>query len=295
MQKSATYQLLGLNREVLSAVRDFDWYVKTLALHEHLGRKTSRRLGSGLEFSQYRPYSQGDDLRQLDWKMYARTDRFFIKQSEIDTNISVTFVIDQSASMKYEEDGLQKSNYAKLLCAVLAFHSAERGDKYGIAGVSDADHGMAPRHGKKHWDRFLHHLLHLEAHKKFTQPYIPRIQEKELFVVISDLYEEQEEWNRFIKNLKTRRNEVIVFHLMGEKEMTLNFAKTLHFDDLETGQRIKTDPGAWAEDYQAAINEWISTLSQGFLSEGIDYQLVNMKDPMEQVISRFVWRRKQLA
>ncbi|HCX22230.1 MAG: DUF58 domain-containing protein [Flammeovirgaceae bacterium] len=295
MVKSDPYRTLGLKKELLSTIEDFDWLVKTVALGEHIGKKSSRRLGVGLEFSQYRPYSQGDDLRQLDWKIYARTDKFYIKQSEIDTNISVTFIPDQSASMKYVENGWSKQAHAKLLMAVLAYLSSENGDKYGISGVHESDLGVVPHIGKKHWQRFLNHLIHLEDSKIFSKPMIPKVQEKELFVVFSDLYEKDEEWLDFIRNLKTRRNEVIVFHIMGEDELNFNFNKTTLFKDLEDGSELKIDPKALKENYQIRLNQWIKELRENFRNEGVDYALINMKEPVDEVITKFMWHRKKLG
>ncbi|MEQ8470647.1 MAG: DUF58 domain-containing protein [Marinoscillum sp.] len=294
MVRSDPYQQLGLHKELLANIEDFDWLVKALALGEHLGKKSSKRLGAGLEFSQYRPYSQGDDLRQLDWKIYARTDKFYIKQSEIDTNISVTFIPDQSASMKYEENDWSKQSHAKLLIAILAFLSSENGDKYGVSGLHSKDMGLIPQIGKKHWQRFLNHLVNMEESLEFSKPVIPKVQEKELFVVFSDLYEKNDEWLSFIKTLKTRRNEVIVFHLMGDQELSFNFSKTTLFRDLENHSEVRVDPITLKEGYQKNLNQWLDRLGEDFRNEGIDYTLVNMSEPIEQVINKFLWHRKRL-
>lgn len=294
MVRANPYQLLGSKKELLTRIEDFDWLVRGLAFGEHSGRKVSKKPGTGLEFSQYRLYSQGDDLRMLDWKMYARTEKLYIKQSEIDTNISVTFVPDQSASMQYSEDGWSKQQQSKLLMAVLAFLSSRNGDKYGVAGVHNDDPGILPHRGKKHWDRFLNHLVSLRESKKFSEPTILRLREKELFVVISDLYDEAGEWTSFIKKLKTRRSEVIVFHLMGENELELNFTNTTLFRDLESGTELKVDPGTFKENYQRNLSDWIRSLKEDFRNKGIDYNLVKMNAPLDDLITRFVWHRKKL-
>ncbi|MEQ9305157.1 MAG: DUF58 domain-containing protein [Marinoscillum sp.] len=294
MVKTDPYRQLGLRKDLFANIEEFDWLVKALALGEHLGKKSSKRLGAGLEFSQYRPYSQGDDLRQLDWKIYARTDKFYIKQSEIDTNISVTFIPDQSASMRYEENNWSKQSHSKLLIAVLAFLSAENGDKYGVSGIHNQDLGLIPHIGKKHWQRFLNHLITLEESKEFSRPMIPKVQEKELFVVFSDLYEKDHEWLTFIKALKTRRNEVIVFHIMGDQELSFNFTKTTLFRDLESNSEVKIDPAVMKEEYHLKLKQWIEKLREDFRNEGIDYTLINMADPIDQVINKFLWHRKKL-
>ncbi|MEO1254564.1 MAG: DUF58 domain-containing protein, partial [Bacteroidota bacterium] len=125
--------LFQIDPEVISSIREFDWAIRSLAMGEYYGIKQSRRLGTGMEFSQYRPYSQGDDLRQLDWKMYARTDKFYIKQSEVETNIDVTFIIDTSRSMNYQEDNWSKLEASKMLCGILAYVALQNGDWISLA------------------------------------------------------------------------------------------------------------------------------------------------------------------
>lgn len=294
MTTSGAYQALGLRKELLANIQDFDWVVKAIALGENTGQKTSKRLGAGLAFNQYRPYSQGDDLRRLDWKMYARTNKFYIKESEIETNISVTFVIDPSASMTYAENDWSKLNQAKLAVAVLALLSSRNGDKYGIAGSGIHDPGVIPRNGNKHWQHFLHHLIGLDETRSFSRPNIPKVQEKELFVVLSDLYETNQEWLTFISGLKSKRNEVVVFHLMGEAELHLDFKSTTAFQDLETGKELKFEPKALKKQYQAKLKNWMETLKERFHNEGIDYHLIKIADNVDEVIKKFWWHRKKL-
>lgn len=288
------YETLALHPELLNEVPEFDWLIKAIALGENPGKKNSLRLGTGLEFSQYRPYSQGDDLRALDWKMYARTDRFFIKQSEVESNIAITFIIDQSASMHYEESGLSKQQFAKLLTGLMAHLSSEMGDKYGLAGINPADPGLLPATGNRHWFRFLQQLIVLPESATFVRPNIPKLTEKELFVVITDLYGSSAEWPSFIQSLKTRKNEVIVFHLMGQQELLLDFNGTILFQDLESDREIKITPQKLAESYGETIQAWIRELRQSFLLSGIDYHQLVINDPIGGALQQFIWHRKKL-
>lgn len=282
--------LLHIDPEVLASIHDFEWAVRSLALGEQIGRKRSKRLGVGMEFSQYRPYSQGDDLRQLDWKMYARTNKFYIKQSEVETNVNVTFIIDNSRSMMYKEEVLTKLDAAKLLAGVLGFVAIENGDRIGLADESS----MKAGNDAKHWRRYLNRLQLMKETSSFSEPYIENRRSKELFVFISDLYDENEDLPEFIKALKSPRNEVIVFHMMGEKEEKLDFGSVIKVNDLESNKSIQLNTSSLKEDYQANITEWKNQLAHDFLINGIDYHHICFTSPISAIINAFLNKRKQL-
>ncbi|MEQ8547564.1 MAG: DUF58 domain-containing protein [Cyclobacteriaceae bacterium] len=282
--------LLHIDPSVLASIHDFDWSIRSLALGEYIGKKRSKRLGTGMEFSQYRPYSQGDDLRQFDWKMYARTDKFYIKQSEVETNVDVTFIIDNSKSMLYEEEGRKKLDMAKLLVGVLGYVALENGDWIGLADGETMKSG----NDKRHWVRFLHRLQNLEEVIKYAPPFIENRRSKELFVFVSDLYDEDDQMMHFVRSLKSPRNEVIVFHLMGEKEENLDFSGAMRIKDLETNQTIQLNPQSYASSYQTKLKQWKAGLTHEFQMLGIDYQHCLFTRPVADLINEFLNRRKQL-
>ena len=282
--------ILQIDPEVLASIQDFDWAIRSLALGEYHGKKRSGKLGTGMEFSQYRPYSQGDDLRQLDWKMYARTDKFYIKQSEVETNVDVTFIIDTSKSMLYEESGWSKLGYAKMLAGVLGFVALENGD---WIGVSDAV-SMKSGNDSRHWIRFLNMLQNLPISEAFNEPYIENRRAKELFVVVSDLYDEEERMKGFIEMLKSPRNEVIVFQLMGEKERELEFGAAVRIQDLETGETVQLNSENYRSSYKEKISQWEADLAHEFLMNGIDFHAIDFTAPIAQTVNVFLNRRKEL-
>ncbi|MEO9484199.1 MAG: DUF58 domain-containing protein [Ekhidna sp.] len=282
--------LFQIDPEILSSIHEFDWAIRSLAMGEYHGIKRSRRLGTGMEFSQYRPYSQGDDLRQLDWKMYARSDKFYIKQSEVETNIDVTFMIDTSRSMNYEENGWSKLDAAKMLCGVLAYVALQNGDWISLAdGVN-----MKSGNDKKHWNRFLLSLQNLTETVQFQQPFIEQRKSKELFVFITDMYDEEEEMMQFIRSLKSSRNEVIIFHLMGAREESLDFGNAVKLKDLETGVATQLNPQVLKDTYQKRVKSWKKELADEFLSAGIDYHSIDFTVPIALLINAFIHRRKSL-
>ncbi|MFY0689251.1 MAG: DUF58 domain-containing protein [Cyclobacteriaceae bacterium] len=283
--------MLQIDPSILANIKSFDWAIKSLANGAYHGTRFSRKLGPGIEFSQYRPYSQGDDLRQLDWKMYARSEKYFIKQSQIETNVNITFLIDTSNSMTYEEDGWSKLNYAKLLTGVLCHLSMDHGDSINISTSQDHVHGQ----NKRHWSRILYVLSELQPTDRFETPVIDPSRGKELFVIISDLYEQNKEWSDFISGLKSPKNEVIVFHLTGEKEHDLSFGSNVTFQDLETNAKLQLDAPSIQAQYQESFREWISSTKDHFTSKGVDFFPFRINENLSEAINRFTHHRKMLA
>ena len=207
------------------------------------GLNKSRKIGYGMEFSQYRGYEPGDDLRLLDWKMLARSGRYYIKQSDIDSNIAVKFVLDASNSMRHEEEGLSKIDYARILIASLAYLAQKQGDAIGFFAYNEnSAHHLYPSLKKAHFDRFLHELLEVENSGiwKLDELESAKIHDrnhKEFIFFITDLYEYHDELSNFIRSLKTPKNEVIVIQIIGNKELRFDYKGLILFEDLETGEK----------------------------------------------------------
>ena len=262
------------------------------------GSNQSKSIGSGQEFSQYRNYEPGDDLRQLDWKIYARSERYFVKQAEIETNITVKFVLDASRSMAYQENNISKLLYAKFISAALAYLARKQGDRYGLYTVNNENISIVrPRYEQQQFMRFLHELVVAKAESKWTSGGIDRLldhQGKELIVFITDLYDEKGDLLHFINKLKTSRNEVIIFHIMGAHEMTLDHAGAFTFKDLESGETAKVDTVLQQNRYTQKVHQWIADTRLALLEKNITYHLIQMDGNIEQVLRDFLKRRKQL-
>lgn len=264
------------------------------------GANPSQSIGIGQEFSQYRTYEPGDDLRQLDWKMYARSERYFIKQSEVETNITVKFFIDASRSMAHDEDGMSKLLYAKMMAAALAYLARKQGDTYGLYSVNEEQiQTVQPRYEQQQFMRFLHALVRIKAagswQKNSRLEHLYSHHQKEMVLFFTDMYDSEEDLLQFIKRLKTPRNEVIVFHLMGGHELLLDQSRSLTFEDLETGERLKIDTAAQQQAYRTRIDTWLREVKDWMLQKQINYQLVRMDEPLEAVLRNFLKVRKTLA
>lgn len=263
------------------------------------GSNKSQSVGSGQEFSQYRSYEPGDDLRQLDWKMYARSERYYIKQAEIETNITVKFIIDASESMAYDENGISKLQYTKILTAALAYLARKQSDTYGLFTVNNKEiHAIRPRFEQQQFIRFLNALVNLKSEGTWKRDSgLEQLFDhhgKEMIIFFTDLYDESEDLLRFISRLKTPRNEVIVFHIMGKHETDLDYNGSFTFEDLETGVQVKADTILQQKAYVEKLKEWIRKSRMWMLEKHISYQLVMMDDPFEKTLRDFLKVRKTL-
>lgn len=263
------------------------------------GLNHSRRVGYGMEFSQYRAYESGDDLRLLDWKMLARSGRYYIKQSEIDTHISVKFIMDSSLSMQHQEDGLTKLDYAKIITSSLAYLSKNQGDAVGLFALNNKTvHSIYPKVQKQQFNRLLLELLKIKPEGQWSgtkdTAFIHDRNGKELLFFITDLHEYDEELTSFIKSLKTKRNEVVILHIMGQKELEFNYKGTLTFEDLETGDRIKIDAKDSKQQYIKVMDKTLVAYKDFFLNNQINYHMFRLDNHLGEALHVFLKKRRNL-
>lgn len=261
------------------------------------GGNRSQSIGTGQEFSQYRNYEPGDDLRQLDWKMYARSERYYIKQSEIETNITVKFVLDGSRSMSYTEEKITKLQFAKVLASALAYLARKQGDTFGLYAVGEHMSIVHPKFEQQQFTRFLHALISFQAKGSWQRKGTDQIfdhHSKEMIVFLTDMYDEDGDLHDFISRLKTKRNEVIVFHVFGRDEKTLELNGSFTFKDLESGKTAKVDTLAQKKSYTERIDEWMKSIRNYLLERGIAYETVTMNDDPANVLRDFLRFRKRL-
>jgi len=288
-----------LKPEILNTVNGLELVARIITEGFMSGSNKSQSVGVGQEFSQYKNYQPGDDLRQLDWKMFARSERYYIKQSDIETNITVKFVIDTSHSMSYAEEGISKLHYARLMAAALAYLARKQSDTFGLYAINDQRiRVVQPRFEQQQFIRFLNELVQLHGEGKWNQRSEVELlfdhQGKELIIFITDLYDDTDDLQRFISRLKTPRNEVIVFHLLGQREADLNFGGSFTFEDLETGLKTKVDTPTHQKLYQERTQKWLTDSKTWMLEKHIAYFVVYVQDSVENVLRSFLTIRKRL-
>jgi uncharacterized protein (DUF58 family) len=289
-----------LKPEILSNVKHLELVSKVIVDGFMSGLNKSNRVGSGIEFSQYRSYEPGDDLRLLDWKMLARSGRYYIKQSEIETNISVKFILDASNSMQHKENGISKIEFTRLLIASLGYLARTQGDALGLFAVNEHQlYSIYPRVQKQHFNRFLHQLIEIKPEGRWpkaateTESLHDR-RHRELIIVISDMYQEESELIDFVISQKTMRNEVIMLRVMGGDELDMSYSGTVTLEDLESGNRVKIDSNAVRKLYKENLSKANTSINEKLIEAGIGYEVFRMDEPIDEALNLFLKRRKNL-
>jgi uncharacterized protein (DUF58 family) len=288
-----------LKPELLNTVNGLELVARIVVEGFMSGSNRSQSVGVGYEFSQYRSYEPGDDLRLLDWKMYARSERYYIKQSEIETNITVKFILDASHSMEYKEKGISKLQYAKVMIAALGYLARKQSDTFGLYVVNDKHISMVePRFEQQQFMRFLNQLISVKSEGHWGKgkdlEALQRHVGKEIVVFFTDMYDADRDLQQFVSKMKTSRNEVIVFHIMGFDEINLESEGVFTFEDLETGERRKVDTIAQKKSYTKKVDEWIQQSRAWMLEKQIDYHLVKLNQPAGSILTKFLNGRKRL-
>ncbi len=289
-----------LKPEIINSVSGLALIARVVVDGYLSGLNHSRRVGPGMEFSQYRSYEPGDDLRLLDWKMLARSGRYYIKQSEIETNISVKFILDASKSMLHTENGLSKMDHVRVMVASLAYLSQNQGDAVGLFTLNNRQlQSLNPKIQKQHFNRILLELINIknEGHWPEDQTALNKLHDrshKELIFFVTDLYENNKELTSFIEQLKTSRNEVIVMHIMGTRELNFDYKGTVIFEDLETGTRMKVNAKEAKKTYLQSLESTIKATKDSLLANGISYHLFNLEDPIGEALQVFLKTRNRL-
>lgn len=231
----------------LAAVRDLELAARMAVDGMRLGRHTSRRTGAGLEFSQYRSYQPGDDLRRIDWKLFGRSDRYFIREAESETSITVRIILDATGSMAHTEDGVSKFDYARFLTAALALLAVRQGDAIGLYTLSDgAAMTIRPRREASHLHRILHTLERITPSGRWPvwsslERAMTPDPERGVTIVIGDFHEHGDEIRAAVRRLTGARHDVVCFQILGDDEKSFRYSGTVTLEEIETGRRIDLD------------------------------------------------------
>lgn len=275
-----------------------------LALHSRLpmqgfvsGMHRSAARGSSVEFAEYRKYSPGDDPRFLDWRIFAKTDRFYIREFEADTNLRCYIVIDTSGSMRFGTETLRRIDRAKSIAATLAHILINQGDAVGLCSIgASAPSDIPPRRAAKHLRVIYNRLAALEAINcnalvSGLHQLAERIKQRSLVIVISDFFEEVPLLLESFKHLRFKKHDVALFHLLAPKELTFDFDSPVNFIDTETGASLATDPQLLRDSYLDSLEEYLRELKIGCAKFSIDYQIHRLDEDYERLLTEFLLSR----
>ncbi len=261
------------------------------------GRHRSPVKGSALEFAQYRKYVPGDDTRRLDWRTWGRTDRYYIKEFEADTNLRLCFIVDTSGSMAYGEEGNTRLDYARRIAGTLAYLAAQQGDAVGLySGSKDFEHEVPAKRGPIHLGIIFNQLGQLNANGESglvssIHQAAEKISQRALIVIVSDLLFEPEPLREALQHLRFRKHDVALFHLLDRQELDFDFDRPTRFVDLEGGPSLLADPSLIDRRYREALTNYFKTVDEIMNHSVIDYHRILLDEPYEQVLARFLMGR----
>jgi uncharacterized protein (DUF58 family) len=264
-----------------------------------VGIHPSRAKGFSSEFEGHREYAQGDDLRHMDWKAYAKFDRYFVKEYQEATNLRATLLLDASSSMNYASNGWSKFDYGSTLMASLAYLMLKQQDAVGLITFSTRIEKMIP--AKATHGHLFAILKELEERRPagetragpILQELAGSLKRRGLIILISDLLDEPEEVMRGLKQLRSKGNDILVFHLLDREELEFPFEEPTLFKDMEEDLKLLTDPKSIRPAYLKAMRSLIEGYQESCASYLIDYSLFDTSIGLDRALARYLkWREK---
>lgn len=293
-----------LDPGVLARMGNLELVVRSVVDGFLSGLHRSRNLGISLDFAEHREYMPGDDIRRIDWRLFARTDRYHVKQFEAETNANIVVLVDVSRSMRYASAGVAKLDYARYLAASLAYLSNRQRDRIGLA-TYDADVIEWIPPSTRHFETVLHALERADGQAvepaetgSLARPLgqiAGRLHRRGIAVLISDLYEPPESVQEQLRGLRYAGHDVIVFHVLDPAELEFPFDDPLNLRDLETGTRIPVVPAEMRERYRERITAHLAELSRVLAAHRIDYARFDTAMPLDHALHAYLASRQRLA
>jgi uncharacterized protein (DUF58 family) len=286
-----------LDPAVIARLGSLELKARTIVEGFLAGLHRSPFKGFSVEFAEYRQYIHGDDLATIDWKVYARSDRYYVKKFEEETNLDCHLLIDVSGSMGYGAHGLTKFEYAACLSASIAYLMNRQRDAVGLMAFDERIVDMLPASARPgHLRTLLMTLdrLRLGRHTNVSKPLhqlADSLSKRGLVVLISDLLDEPDTVIGGVKHFHFRGSDVIVFHVLDPDEIDFPFERATRFEDLETDEQVTAVPGLVREHYRREIGRLIDRYKQDLGASGIDYQLLRTTDPLEMALMSYLSTR----
>jgi uncharacterized protein (DUF58 family) len=287
----------SLSPALVAAVDDLEVVARLIVEGTRSGQHRSPFHGFSNEFSQYRAYRPGDDLKYLDWKMLARSDRLYTRQFRETTNMSAMICLDSSASMAYPEEGLSKFRYACMMAAALAHLIVMQGDAVGLMTMQGGRLVYVPaRGGRAHLRTLLAQIDKLEPALTWDPKIvIPRaadlLKRRGLVCVISDFYDAPEDARVELRRANRRGHDVALLQIVSKQEVDLPFSGDFQFEDMETGSHVMLDPRRSRAAYRNAMAAFLEGWRFGAKRDGFDYALMTTDEPPSEALRGFLLRR----
>ena len=290
-----------LNPSVISKLNSLELKARLVVEGFMVGLHKSPYHGFSVEFSEHRPYMQGDSLKDIDWKVYGKTDRFFIKQYEEETNLKSYILLDTSRSMSYSSEGnISKLEYASTLVAGLSYLMIRQQDAVGLSLYSEnINKYLPPKASKAYLQEILKSLSESQASDKTNtasslHSIAEKIKRRGLVIIVSDLFDDVNSVLTALKHFRYKKNEVIVFQILDPQERNFAFGSDAIFKDMETEDEITTQPYQIQKAYREAMSEFVGRIKAECLNSNIEYNLIETSMPFDKALFSYIQKRSKL-
>jgi uncharacterized protein (DUF58 family) len=287
-----------LDPRILARIRNLELIARTVVDGFISGLHHAPYLGLSTDFAEHRPYLPGDDIRRIDWRVWGRTDRLYVKEFEADTNANLVVLLDVSRSMDYGSAGVTKLDYARYLAASLLYLSRRQRDRVGLITFDARLVDYVPP-AAKHLDLSLHTLERVTpgARGDLMAPLEKigqTVRRRSILVLLSDLYEPPDRILRGLGALRDRGHDLLVFHVLDPHEREFPFEEAASFEDLETGERAPVVPAKMRDEYRELVRQHCETLRRRLGQNRIDYYLADTGRPLDFSLLEYLTRREWL-
>lgn len=295
--RAATVVMSALSPTVVAAIDDLELAARLVVEGLRVGGHRSPFHGYSEEFQQYRPYRVGDDLKYLDWKVFARSDRLYTRQFRETTNVSVMIVLDTSASMAFPANGVSKFRYACIIAASLAYLVSQQGNAVGLMTMTGEKFGFLPaRGGRPHLRSLIAHIDRLTTGGAWRPARViaraaELLQRRGVVVTISDFYDDEETTQRELRRVVQRGHDVAMLQLVSPDEVTFPYTGNVEFHDLESGARQLVDATAAERGYRTAVARFLERCRSQAQRDNIDYARITTDAPPARALRDYLLRR----
>jgi uncharacterized protein (DUF58 family) len=283
-----------LDPDILRQLPNMELLARRLVEGLFVGYHKSPFFGYSVEFVDHREYVRGDDVRNIDWRVWARKNKYYIKRFEMESQLKAQIILDTSKSMDYGEGRLTKLQYASYLAASLVYMVIHQNDMAGLVTFdSEIKAYLPPRGSRSHMRSILKVLETVQPGPATNVPQVchhlaETMKARSMVILISDLLDDEEEIINALRHFQHKKHDVVVFHILDDSELDLPFEELSNFRDLESGHRVAVDPATFRGEYRNRVSEFCDSLKSGCQQTDIDYMLLRTSAPLETALTEYL-------
>ncbi|MDA1138931.1 MAG: DUF58 domain-containing protein [Planctomycetota bacterium] len=283
-----------LDPDILRQLPNMELLARRLVEGLFVGYHKSPFFGYSVEFVDHREYVRGDDVRNIDWRVWARKNKYYIKRFEMESQLKAQIILDTSKSMDYGEGRLTKLQYASYLAASLVYMVIHQNDMAGLVTFDgEIKTYLPPRGSRSHMRAILKVLENVQPGPATNVPQVchhlaETMKARSMVILISDLLDDEEEIINALRHFQHRKHDVVVFHVLDDSELDLPFEELSNFRDLESGRRVAVDPATFRGEYRNRVSEFCESLKSGCRQTDIDYMLLRSSAPIETALTEYL-------